>query len=165
MPSFHPPTDNPGGVKIRYKLVQNEMTSPTTPQAPKPTPLATSTVYPAASESLEELKERAVAFVDLLARGDFARAHSEFDATMSAAMSEQMLTTVWGQLESSGGKYQGHDAPRLEVFGKFTIVYVPCRWERARLDLKVVYDKAGKVTGLWVEPPGSSMSGSSPAPK
>ncbi|MDD5349575.1 MAG: protein kinase [Chthoniobacteraceae bacterium] len=154
-------SENLQGVKIRYKLVQN---------AAMPTPSGTTTSAqpassPSAAESLDDSMKRAKAFVDLLAKGDFAKAHSEFDATMSAAMSEQMLATVWAQLETTGGKYQGHDAPRLEVFRGFTIVYVPCQWERARLDLKVVYDKAGKVTGLWVVPPGSSMSGISAATK
>jgi hypothetical protein len=129
---------------------------------------------PGASAPSQDMKNRAVAFVDLLAKGDFAKAHSEFDTAMNAAMSKQMLATVWTQLETSGGKYLGHDAPRQEAFEGFIIVYVPCRWERAQLDLKVVYDKAGKVTGLWGVPPGSSMqpinkSGTpqmtSPAPK
>lgn len=105
------------------------------------------------------LPQRAVAFTDLLAKGDFAKARAEFDATMSAAMSEQALATVWAQLETSGGKYLGHDTPRQEPFGEFIIVYVPCRWERTRLDLKVVYNKAGKVSGLWIVSPGASMFG------
>lgn len=141
------------------KAIETGMPEPSATSTPSPSPVSSP------SMPSQDMKNEAVAFVDLLAKGDFAKAHSEFDATMSAAMSEQMLATVWGQLESSGGKYQGHDAPRLEVFRGFTIVYVPSRWERARLDLKVVYDKAGKVTGLWVVPPGSSISGSSPEAK
>jgi len=134
-------------------------------QTPAPSPSPSSAPSPAAAKSQEELKNRAVAFVDLLAKGDFAKARSEFDATMTSAMSQQMLATVWAQLETGGGKYLGHDAPRQEAFGEFTLIYVPCRWERTRLDLKVVYDKAGKVSGLWVVPPGASIHGSSPAPK
>ena len=130
------------------------------PEAPKPTPSADSSPSPADAKPLEDSTKRAVDFTDLLAKGDFAKAHAEFDATMSAAMSEKALATVWGQLGTNGGKYLGHDAPRQEAYQGFIIVYVPCRWERARLDLKVVYDKAGKVTGLWIVPPGSSMSGS-----
>jgi len=68
-------------------------------------------------------------------------------------------------LEAAGGKYQGHDTPRLEVIGAFTAVYVPCRWERNRVDLKVVYGKDGKVTGLWAVPPGASISKPSPTGK
>ena len=119
----------------------------------------------ASSDSVALLPQRAVAFTDLLAKGDFAQARAEFDATMSAAMSEQALATVWAQLETGGGKYLGHDAPRQEAYGEFTLVYVPCRWERNRVDLKVVYNKAGKVSGLWIVPPGSSMSGNAPASK
>jgi len=134
-------------------------------QKPTPSPSPSSAPSPAAAKSQEELKNHAVAFVDLLAKGDFAKARSEFDATMTSAMSEQMLATVWEQLQTGGGKYLGHDAPRQETFGEFTLIYVPCRWERTRLDLKVVYDKAGKVSGFWVVPPGASIHGSSPAPK
>ena len=69
------------------------------------------------------------------------------------------------RLPPGGGKYLGHDAPRQEAYGEFTLVYVPCRWERNRVDLKVVYNKAGKVSGLWIVPPGASMSGNAPASK
>ncbi|XHR31300.1 MAG: protein kinase [Chthoniobacteraceae bacterium] len=111
-----------------------------------------------------DMKNRAVAFVDLLAKGDFAKARSEFDATMSGAMSEQMLGNVWAQLGSGGGKYLGHGAPRQETFQGYIITYVPCRWERMQVDLKIVYNRAGKVSGLWVVPAGSSMLGNSPTP-
>jgi predicted Ser/Thr protein kinase len=133
-------------------------------QGGKPEPSATPRAKEAApNNSAALLQQSAVAFTDLLAKGDFAKARAEFDATMTAAMSEQALATVWAQLAAGGGKYLGHDAPRQETFGEFIIVYVPCRWERTRLDLKVVYNKAGKVSGLWIVSPGSSLYGGAPS--
>ncbi len=124
--------------------------------APKPSPV------PAAPSG--DMKTRAVAFVDLLAKGDFAKARAEFDATMSSAMSEPMLGNVWAQLGAGGGKYLGHGSPRQEIFQEYIITYVPCRWERMQVDLKIVYNRAGKVSGLWVVPAGSSIFAPSPTP-
>ncbi len=114
------------------KAIGTGMPEPSATPTPSPSPV------PGSSAPSQDMKTRAVAFVDLLAKGDFAKARAEFDTTMSGAMSEQMLGTVWAQLGSGGGKYLGHDAPREEAFQEFIIVYVPCRWERMQVDLKIV---------------------------
>jgi len=131
-------TDNPGGVKIRYKLVQNAAKLPATRDVEK-SPL---------------LQKSAAAFADLLIQGEFAKATAEFDEVMRAALPEAKLAEVWKQLDAAGGKFQGRDAPsRVEKIAGYTAVYVPCRWERNRVELKVVFNQAGKISGLWVAPP------------
>ncbi len=111
---------------------------------------------PSDIQALEaSLKKRAAAFVELLARGKFPDAVNEFDKTMRENMTAAMLAGVWRQLDDAGGKFLGAGAPdRIEPVGGFLCVYVPCRWERNQVDIKIVYDPAAKVSGLWVVPPG-----------
>jgi len=103
------------------------------------------------------LKKRGNAFVDLLAAGKFPEATAQFADVMRNAMPEAKLAGLWHQLETTGGKFLGADpADRVERNAEFFCVYIPCRWERNQLDLKVVFDLAGKVSGLWMVPAAKS---------
>ena len=108
-------------------------------------------------------KKRGNAFVDLLAAGKFPDATAQFADVLRNAMPEAKLAELWHQLEGAGGKFLGADpAVRIERNAEFFCVYVPCRWERNRLDLKVVFDLAGKVSGLWIVPATKPEAGNKP---
>jgi hypothetical protein len=110
----------------------------------------------AASQPTAALQKRAAAFVDLLAKHEFAQAVREFDDTMRTALPAGKLAEVWGELEKAGGKFLGADPPaRVEEIAQCMAVYVPCRWEHNRLDVKVVFDQGGKINGLWTVAPGA----------
>ena len=109
------------------------------------------------------LKKRGNDFVALLVAGKFPEATARFADVMRSAMPEAKLAEVWHQLETTGGKFLGADpAARMERKAEFFCVYVPCRWERTRLDLKVVFDLAGNVSGLWMVPATKSEADSKP---
>jgi len=100
------------------------------------------------------LQKRAKAFVDLLAKGQFAGATADFDDAMRTAMPEAKLAELWQQLNSAGGKFLGiGPVVRVEQVPEYFCVYVPCRWERNRVDLKIVFNSAGKLSGLWIVKP------------
>jgi hypothetical protein len=99
-----------------------------------------------------DLKKRGTDFVDLLVAGKFADAEKQFAEVMRAAMPEASLAGTWRQLDA-GGKFVGHDPARVQSEAGFACVYVPCHWERNQLDIKVVFDGAGKVSGLWALAP------------
>ena len=108
-------------------------------------------------------KKRGIAFVDLLATGKFTDATAQFADVMRNAMPEAKLAGLWHQLETTGGKFLGADpAARIERKAEFFCVYVPCRWERNRLDIKVVFDLAGNVSGLWMVPAVKPEAGNRP---
>jgi len=96
-------------------------------------------------------KKRGSAFVDLLAKGKFADAVAQFSDVMRAAMPEGNLAKLWDDLEKGGGKFLGHGpATHVERNAEYFCVYIPCQWERNTVELKVVFDLAGKVSGLWI---------------
>ena len=116
-----------------------------------PPQIAGNTPAPGPTPDAEVLKQRGVAFMELLTAGKFPEATTWFDPTMSAVLSAPALGTEWHQLDI-GGKYLGHDAPHIAQEGQYYSVYVPCRWEKNKVDIKVVFNAAGKVSGLWVVP-------------
>ena len=96
-----------------------------------------------------EVTVLAKAFVDLLARGDFAGATQSFDATMKTAMPPDKLQTTWTQLSNAAGSYVRQISTRTEQSGGFTAVYVTCEFEKTKLDIKVVYNSAKQISGLF----------------
>ena len=101
---------------------------------------------------LDELETAAKEFVDLLAKGDFERAVQNFDSVMTKAMPQEKLKEVWESLISQLGQLKRQTSVRKEINPRFDIVFVTCEFERDAIDIKVVFDKKKKITGLWFFP-------------
>jgi hypothetical protein len=106
---------------------------------------------PPAAES-DELVALGQEFVAFLERGEYAAAVKRFDAVMTRVMSPEQLEEAWKSVLGSAGPLQAQIAARMERAGKFDVVLVTCRFEKGTLDVKVVFDKARRVTGLWFAP-------------
>ncbi len=91
-------------------------------------------------------------FVQKLSEKDFSGAVSFFDNTMAAAMPEQKLQQTWNGLLQQVGQFQKQVATRQQIFQQYNIVFVTCQFERSMLDIKVVLNSAGKVSGLFFVP-------------
>jgi len=96
--------------------------------------------------------EKGAEFVNLLAEGKFDIAATWLDPTMAAAMSAAKLQEAWGTL-SSKGAYQGIAGTRTATEQGFAVAYVTCNFEQGAMDVKVVFDQQGRVSGLWFVPP------------
>lgn len=100
-----------------------------------------------------QLAHLASDFVRKLEEGKFEEATGMFDDQMKSALSTGYLKQIWQQLNQNGGKYNGQGAPAFEKKAAFDVVYIPCLWEKNPIDLKIVFNPAGKISGLWVWPP------------
>ncbi len=98
------------------------------------------------------LIDRAEAFVDLLVAKKFSEATADFDATMLQALPAEKIAGVWTQINAQAGKYQRRTVPRQTKEGIYDVVWVPCVFERATLDTKVVFSGDGKIAGLFFLP-------------
>jgi dienelactone hydrolase/predicted small lipoprotein YifL len=114
------------------------------------TPEATAT--PEATERETDLVARAEALVDALAAGDVEAATAYFDQAMAEALPAEKLTEVWDQLTTQVGTFQARLGTRTETQEGYEIVYVVTAFERAPLDVKVVFDSGGEIAGLFFEP-------------
>jgi hypothetical protein len=103
---------------------------------------------------------------DLLAKRDFARAVSLFDSTMKGALPEPKLREVWQTLQQQVGPFRsraGSADTRVEEQDGYKIVFIPCQFERAALDMKVVFDSNRQVAGLFFVP--ANAAANPPPPK
>ena len=72
--------------------------------------------------------------------------------TMKAALPEDKLAATWTALTTQAGAFKGVTETRTEARGVLTVAVVACQFERAVLDLNVVYNPAGQVGGFSVRP-------------
>jgi hypothetical protein len=106
----------------------------------------------AQDQTLPNLEQTARSFVELLEKGDFAKATADFDATMSKVMPADELKKVWEKLLGDVGGFKKQLGTRLETSGKYRIVLLTCEFAKAKLDARVVFDKDAKITGLFFAP-------------
>ena len=90
--------------------------------------------------------------VDSMAKGDFASATKHFDAACKAALPAEGLGPVWSQFTAQAGAFKSRTGSREAQEAGYQMVYVTCRFEKTTMDIKVVFDKDGKVAGLGFVP-------------
>jgi dienelactone hydrolase len=91
-------------------------------------------------------------FVDRLARHDFAGAVAPFDDAMKQAMPEATMRETWQTLVKQAGPFKQKLGTRTMQQVGFDIAFVTCEFERAILDIKVVFNRENKISGLWFVP-------------
>jgi pimeloyl-ACP methyl ester carboxylesterase len=99
-----------------------------------------------------KLERAAGAFVELLDKGEFAKATDGFDATMHKVMPPEELEKTWRNVLGEAGGFKKQLGSRLEKSEKYDIVLVTCEFAKMNLDARVVFDKEGKITGLFFGP-------------
>lgn len=121
---------------------------------PPPTPTASAGVpsklpSPAAVTTPEAL---ARAVVDSLARRSFDDAFAAFNDTMRGALPAAKLREIWDGILAQAGPLSACGDALSEKAGALVAVVLPCRFEKASLDARVVVDVDGKVAGLFFKP-------------
>jgi Protein of unknown function (DUF3887) len=76
-----------------------------------------------------------------------------FNQIMAEKMSAGGLADAWAQLTGLVGRYERLGEPAARQAGDLTIVDIPMSFEASDMKGRVVYDKDGKVTGLFVLSP------------
>ncbi len=113
----------------------------------------TSCAKPAPSAGVSaEGKAVGVEFVQKMTTGAYADAVAHFDTVMKKAMSAEQLKQTWESIVGQCGAFKKTGPARTANQAGFDIVFVPCEFEKATLDTKIVLDKDGKIGGLWFVP-------------
>ncbi|MEZ4598476.1 MAG: alpha/beta fold hydrolase [Syntrophotaleaceae bacterium] len=97
----------------------------------------------------ENIEEAARDFVLLLQNEEFSKAVDLFDNNMKKAVTPDELRATWKGRQQKVGSFQEITGTRTESHGAYHTVFVTCRFEKRKLDLKVVYDQARKIAGLF----------------
>lgn len=102
----------------------------------------------------DALTVKAREFLSALEKGDFQLAVRDFDETMLKLSGPEKLEPMWTkQLPAQVGAFKKQSKARREGLQGYEIVLVTCEFEKATLDARVVFDKAGKIAGLQFVPP------------
>lgn len=128
-------------------------TAPPSPTSPRPTLDAS---------QFTEREREALAFIDLLASGQYAAAVERFDATMLEALPADKLAETWLQLTQQVGMYGGARGARTEEMDPYEVAIVLCEFEYVLVDARVVYDQTGEIAGLFFVPSQSTSDTSQP---
>jgi hypothetical protein len=91
-------------------------------------------------------------FVEMLIKGDYAAAVAKFDGTMKGVMPEEKLAQAWLSLLQQVGAFERIDGVSQKKEQGYDVVYVTCTFERAGVNVKVVYNTDKEVSGLWFVP-------------
>ncbi|NYT11875.1 MAG: alpha/beta fold hydrolase [Methanomassiliicoccales archaeon] len=91
--------------------------------------------------------------VGFLANGNFERAHTLFATEMKAAMTPHDLEAAWKGVIQKFGLLLRLNGSRLEREGPYNILYVTGVFASGSiLDVKVVFNEACEIAGVWFVP-------------
>jgi dienelactone hydrolase len=110
------------------------------------------TQAPAPAAKAQTPAARAQAVVQQLMAGQFAAIEAQFTDQMKKALPEGRLATTWSGLTVQVGAFQKQSDTREEETGGLHIGIVTCAFERATLDVRVVFDQDGRIAGLLIRP-------------
>lgn len=99
-----------------------------------------------------KLEQRARDFVTRMDAGEYKEARQYFDTPMRLALSQKKLEELWVTLQEQTGTFEKQGNTRLETEQNYQIVYVNCRFGLGALDVKVVFNQKGQISGLFFQP-------------
>jgi hypothetical protein len=105
---------------------------------------------PISDLSPESMEASAKAITDLLRQEHFDQVSSQFNDRMKAAMPTNRLAASWSHVTAHLGQFKSIKLARKDP--NLDRVDVRCEFENGLMILRVAFDPAGKVGGLWMLP-------------
>jgi len=99
-----------------------------------------------------EVKRKALKLVGHFAEGKFADAVAMFDAPMAKAFTKEQAEATWKQLIQQLGAYKSAEIGKIEQKDAFVRATVSTEFDSAKVNLIVVFESGGQVTGFFVKP-------------
>jgi dienelactone hydrolase len=118
----------------------------------------------APAQAEDALTAKARALITAMETGDFQGAGRDFDETMRKVFGPDKVGAMWTtQLPAQVGAFKKQGASRRDQLQGYEIVLINCEFEKATLDARVVFDKAGRIAGLGFVPPAPLVKYEPPA--
>jgi len=95
---------------------------------------------------------KAVHFINLLSEGKYTEATLNFDSRMQQALPAEKVKQVWQNLQAQAGSFKGQLSARSAERGNYRIIFVPCAFENANLDAKIIFNPNDQIAGLFFVP-------------
>ena len=100
----------------------------------------------------QEIEKLARDFVLLMSKEEYRKGVVSFDSNMRKVAPPDKLKEIWSSQLAKTGAHQEITGTRIEHLGQYRAVFVTCRFANAQLDMKIVFDKADKIAGLFFVP-------------
>ncbi len=104
---------------------------------------------------MDELITKAKEFVTALETGKFSDSVKHFDETMTKLVPPDKMKAVWEAVTKQAGQFKQQKDVWTESIPGYDIVYLTCEFEKATLDIKVVFDNNKKIAGQFFVAPKS----------
>lgn len=118
--------------------------------------LAAALLAPLAPTQVEgapsKLEDEATRLLQALAGGQPDLLARRLDARMTNLMGGDKLRSIWVNLERSLGAFVRVEDTESSVTGEFQTIAVRCQMQGSGLDVRLVFDRGGRVSGLFFEP-------------
>ena len=92
-------------------------------------------------------------FVKMLVNEEYEKAAQSFDKTMENTLTADKLEIAWQNLTTQVGHYKRQLGVRQTKDQGYDIVFVSCEFEKNNADIKIVFNNAKEISGLWFVPP------------
>ena len=102
--------------------------------------------------SLEDLKVLAQNFVGQFLQADFAAASSRFDDQMKVVFPEVKFQEFWQRFIEPAGNLLRLTVVRTAEMESYRVVFIRCQFERAALDVQIIFNIRGQISGLNLMP-------------
>ena len=100
--------------------------------------------------------KKAQALVDNLVKLDYAKATKDFNEEMKTKVTVEKLEQIWTTLLGQAGPFKKElsaESSKVEEQGvPYEMVIVKCQFEKAAVNVRVVFDTTNQVAGLFFAP-------------
>ena len=105
-----------------------------------------------AGQAQQDLPLFSKTLVNLLVQEAYEQITSHYDSNMTRALPPEKLKTVWEGLVTKTGAFKEIKGTRSSQYGEFEIVFVTCDFSNGTLDIKFVFNRESKISGMWFVP-------------
>ncbi len=109
----------------------------------------------------QTIEERAREVIALLVAGNYPPLVAQFSEQMKAGLPAEQLETVWNQLQSQVGGFQGIDTVVVSKQSGHDVAVVTLAMEQLRINARIAYNQYGTIVGLFFQAAPPKTNGSS----
>lgn len=99
-----------------------------------------------------DLKYLSKKFVQLLIAEGYPDAVRYFDGELRESLPQDRLREAWWALLTQVGFFKRQIGVRQTAEQGYDIVFVTCEFDKATVDVKIVFNNANQIAGLWFVP-------------
>jgi hypothetical protein len=104
------------------------------------------------SQTNNPLYEKSKEVLSCFEKGNFSDLSKYLDETMNKQLSAEKAKEVWNMLNQQAGLFIKSSTISDTTYQEYQIVYINCIFQNGILKMKTVFDKNGKVAGLFFVP-------------